>query len=136
MNEIKVSVIIPVYNVEKYIKKSLESVMNQTLKEIEIICVNDGTKDNSRKIIEEYAQKDERIKIIDKENGGLSSARNAGMEIARGEYLGFVDSDDWIEETMYEKLYEKAKADESQMVICAVHKYDDKSKKIVDDDRY
>ena len=136
MSEIKVSVIVPIYNVEKYLRKSLESIISQTLEDIEIICVNDGSKDNSRDILEEYAQKDPRIVIIDKENGGLSSARNAGMEVARGEYIGFVDSDDWIEDTMYEKLYYNAKLNESEMVICSVHKYDDKRKQIVDNDKY
>lgn len=136
MHEIKVSVIVPVYNVEKYIKKSLNSIINQTLKEIEIICVNDGSLDKSRDILERYSKKDSRIIIIDKENGGLSSARNAGMKVAKGEYIAFVDSDDWIKETMYERLYNNAKQNDSEMVICAVHKYDDSKRRIVDDDRY
>ena len=136
MSEIKVSVVVPAYNVEKYIKKSLDSILNQTLRELEIICVNDGSTDNTKKILEEYAEKDNRIKIINKENGGLSSARNVGMQVAIGEYLGFVDSDDWIEPQMYEKLYEKAKADNSEMVICSVYKYDDKAKQVVNDDKY
>lgn len=101
---IKVSVIIPVYNVEDYIEKCLASVVNQTLKEIEIIVVNDGTKDNSIKKIEKYFS-DSRIKVINKENGGQSSARNAGLIIAKGEYISFIDSDDFIEEKMLEELY-------------------------------
>ncbi|WP_294064325.1 glycosyltransferase [uncultured Fusobacterium sp.] len=105
--KIKVSVIIPVYNVEDYIEKCLESVVNQTLKEIEIIVVNDGTKDNSIKKIEKYFS-DSRIKIINKQNGGLSSARNAGLEIAKGEYISFIDSDDFIEEKMLEELYNES----------------------------
>ena len=102
--KIKVSVIIPVYNVEDYIEKCLDSVVNQTLKEIEIIVVNDGAKDNSMKKIEKYFS-DSRIKIINKQNGGLSSARNAGLKIAKGEYISFIDSDDFIEEKMLEDLY-------------------------------
>lgn len=102
--KIKVSVIIPVYNVEEYIEKCLDSVVNQTLKEIEIIVVNDGTKDNSMKKIEKYFS-DSRIKIINKQNGGQSSARNAGLAISKGEYISFIDSDDFIEEKMLEELY-------------------------------
>ena len=90
----KVSVIIPVYNVEKYLKQCLDSVVNQTLKDIEIICVNDGSTDNSLEILEEYAQKDNRIIIISQENQGQSVARNIALEKATGEYVGFVDSDD------------------------------------------
>ena len=136
MNEIKVSIIVPIYNVEKYLKKCMDTIIHQTLKDIEIICVNDGSTDKSRKIIEKYAKKDPRIIILDKENGGLSSARNAGMKIARGEYLGFVDSDDWVDKTMFEKLYNNAKQFDSQMSICAVHKYDDRTKKLLYDDPY
>lgn len=101
----KVTIIIPVYNVEKYLEKCLNSVICQTLKDIEIICVNDGSTDNSQQILKEYAQKDERIKIVDKKNGGLSSARNAGLDAATGEYCYFLDSDDWIELNTLEKLY-------------------------------
>ena len=101
---IKVSVIIPVYNVEDYIEQCIESVINQTLKEIEIIIVNDGTKDNSIKKIEKYLS-DSRVILINKENGGASSARNAGLKIAKGEYISFIDSDDFIEPVMLEELY-------------------------------
>lgn len=104
MENIDVSVIIPVYGVEKYIRQCLESVIDQTLKSIEIIVVNDGTKDNSMKIVEEYLN-DRRIKIINKENGGQSSARNAGLKEAKGEYISFIDSDDFIEKTMLEELF-------------------------------
>lgn len=104
MEKIKVSVIIPVYNVENYIEECVESVINQTLKEIEIIIVNDGTKDNSIKKIEKYLS-NPRVILINKENGGVSSARNTGLKIARGEYISFIDSDDFIEPTMLEKLY-------------------------------
>ena len=104
MKNIKISVIIPVYNVEKYIIECIESIINQTLKDIEIIVVNDGTKDNSIKIVEEYLS-DKRIKIINKANGGLSSARNEGMKVAKGEYIYFIDSDDFINEDVLEVLY-------------------------------
>ena len=105
----KVSIIVPVYKVEKYLRKCIDSIINQTLKDIEIILVDDGSPDNCGKICDEYAAKDTRIKVIHKENGGLSSARNAGMEVAEGEYIGFVDSDDWIESDMYMTLWQKAK---------------------------
>lgn len=104
MEKIKISIIIPVYNVEDYIEQCLESIVNQTLKEIEIIVVNDGTKDYSMKKIERFLS-DKRIIVINKENGGLSSARNAGLKIAKGEYIAFIDSDDFIEKTMLEDLY-------------------------------
>ena len=106
---IKVSVIIPIYNVEQYIEECLLSAMHQTLKEIEIICVNDGTKDHSIDIVEKYAKEDSRIHIINKENGGLSSARNAGIQNSNGEYLYFLDSDDYISENMLEVLYHEVK---------------------------
>lgn len=93
----KVSIIIPVYNVEKYLRKCLDSVINQTYPQLEILCVNDGSTDNSEKILKEYSKKDGRIKILNKENGGLSSARNYGLDKATGEYCYFLDSDDWIE---------------------------------------
>lgn len=100
---IKISVIVPVYNVEKYIRQCLESIINQTYKNLEIIIVNDGTRDNSMKIVEEYLS-DERIRVINKENGGISSARNRGIEEATGEYVSFVDSDDWLEIDLYERI--------------------------------
>ena len=97
----KISVIIPVYNVEKYLAECLTSVVNQTFKDIEIICINDGSTDNSPKILEEFAQKDRRIKIINQENQGMSCARNAGLAVATGEYITFVDSDDYISTDLY-----------------------------------
>lgn len=125
----KVSVIIPVYNVEKYLRQCLDSVINQTLKDIEIICVNDGSTDNSPQILEEYAAKDNRIKIINKTNGGLSSARNAGMEVAQGEFIGFVDSDDYLDLNFYESLYNRAKETNSDIVVCEyIYRFKDKSK--------
>lgn len=114
----KVSIIIPVYSVEQYLKRCLESVVNQTLKDIEIICVNDCSPDNSLVILQEYAQKDNRIKIIDfKENQGAAAARNVGIENATGEYLGAVDGDDWIDADFYEKLYNEAQKENADIVI-------------------
>lgn len=105
---IKVSIIVPVYNVEKYLEKCLDSLLNQTLKDIEIICINDGSSDNSLLILENYSRKDNRIKIIDKENEGQAIARNIGLKMATGDYIGFVDSDDWVDLDYFEKLYDTA----------------------------
>ena len=113
----KVSVLIPVYNTEKYLKKCLDSVINQTLKDIEIIIVNDGSKDNSQAIIEEYACKDERIKYFDQENKGLGATRNKGLEMAKGQYIVFLDSDDWVELDCYEEMYNNAIEKNSDLVI-------------------
>lgn len=115
---IKLSIIIPVYNVEAYLNKCIESVVNQTLKEIEIIMVNDGSPDNSKKIIESWMKKDKRIKLFNKENGGQASARNLGLTKANGEYIAFLDSDDYVDTTMYEKLYNKAKSENLDIVLC------------------
>ncbi len=110
----KVSVVIPIYNVEKYLPRCIESVINQTLEDIEIILVDDGSPDGSPRICDEYAKKDSRIRVIHKTNGGLASARNAGMTLATGKYLFFVDSDDWLELDGLSTLYvigEKEKVD-------------------------
>lgn len=113
---IKVSILIPIYNVEKYLRQCLDSVVNQTLKEIEIICINDGSTDNSLSIINEYASQDERIKVIDKVNTGYGHSMNCGLKIAQGEYIGIVESDDFAELNMFEVLYEKAKANDVDIV--------------------
>lgn len=97
------SVIIPVYNVEPYLEQCLDSVVNQTYKNLEIICINDGSTDNSLKILEKYQKKDSRIKLINQKNKGLSEARNAGLDVAKGEYIAFVDSDDYLELNAYEE---------------------------------
>ena len=104
-----VSVVIPVYNVEKYLSECLDSVIGQTLREIEIICVNDGSTDSSAAIAEEYVRKDSRVKLISQPNGGLSAARNTGMKAARGEYVAFLDSDDCLTENALEKLYRQSR---------------------------
>ena len=131
-----ISVIVPVYNVEEYLPKCLDSILNQTFSNIEIICVNDGSTDGSRKILEEYKKRDFRIKIVDKKNGGLSSARNAGMKVATGEFYSFIDSDDWIDKTMLEKLYENITTLNTDISICAVHQFDETNQKIDDSNPY
>jgi len=117
-SNIKVSIIIPVYNVEKYLRQCLDSVVNQTLKEIEAICVDDGSTDNSLSILEEYAEKDHRIRVLTQENMGSGVARNRAIQQATGEYIGFMDSDDWADPTMFEKLYENAKLNDSDITMC------------------
>ena len=114
----KVSLIIPVYNVENYIEKCLDSVINQTLKDMEIIIVNDGSKDSSKQKIEKYLKKYPTIKYLEKENGGLSDARNYGMPYATGEYVAFLDSDDYVEKTIYEEMYNLGKKENADMVEC------------------
>ena len=121
-NNVKVSIIVPVYNVEKVIDRCLNSLVNQTLNDIEIIVVNDGTLDNSQDIIDEYAKKNQKVKSFVKENGGLSDARNYGLEKAIGEYIMFVDSDDYIDLFACEKLYNEAK--ESNVNILVGNYYD------------
>jgi len=112
----KISVIIPVYNTEKYLAECLDSVVNQTLQDIEIICVNDGSTDGSLAILEEYAEKDSRIKIIQQKNQGAGEARNKGIKTAQGEYIAFIDSDDFLEEDcFYEKLYNSAKSEQADI---------------------
>lgn len=119
MNKCKLSIIVPVYGVEKYIDKCLNSLVKQSLKEIEIIVVNDGTKDNSQKIVDKYVKKyPDKIKSYIKENGGQGSARNYGLKKATGEYIGYVDSDDFVEKDMYKKLYNKAKENNYDIVVC------------------
>lgn len=117
MEEI-ISVIVPVYNVEKYLNKCVDSIVNQTYKNLEIILVDDGSPDNCPKICDEYAKKDNRIKVIHKENGGLSDARNKGIEVATGKYIGFVDSDDWIDKDMYKVLYENLTRYKADISCC------------------
>ena len=113
---ILISVIVPVYNVEEYLPRCVDSIVAQTYRNLEIILVDDGTKDNSDQICDAYAARDSRIKVIHKKNGGLSSARNAGMDIAKGEYFGFVDSDDWIEPETYETMLKLALKYDAKMV--------------------
>ena len=116
MSKPLISVIVPVYNVEKYLGKCVDSILAQTYENLEIILVEDGTRDGCGAICDAYAAKDPRVRVIHKENGGLSSARNAGMDIARGEYFGFVDSDDWIEPETYETLLNLAEKYDADLV--------------------
>ena len=120
MNLPKISVIIPVYKVEEYINRCIKSVVNQTYDNLEIILVDDGSPDNCPVICDKWAEKDSRIKVIHKNNGGLSDARNMGMKIASGELIGFIDSDDWISKEMYQLLYENMKENESDISACGV----------------
>lgn len=120
---IKVSIIVPVYNTEECLHKTIQSIINQNINEIEIICINDGSTDNSAQIIQEYAKIDNRINYIFQENQGLSVARNNGIAIAKGEYIGFVDSDDWIDSDFYEKLYNSAKRHNAD-IACAGIQYE------------
>lgn len=108
MKQPLISVIIPVYGVEKYISQCLESVINQTYKNLEIIVINDGTKDRSAEIAKKYAAKDSRIKVYDFKNGGVSLARNRGVNLANGEYIAYLDSDDWVDNKFYEVLLKAA----------------------------
>lgn len=112
----KVSVIIPIYNVEKYLERCLDSILNQTLQDIEIICVDDGSTDNSSRILQKYKQLDHRIKVITQPSSGQGIARNNAIDIARGEYIGFVDPDDYVSPQMYEIMYAKAKAYDVDLV--------------------
>ena len=124
MSKIKVSVIVPVFNVEEYLSTSLDSILNQTLKDIEIICINDGSTDASLDILENYAKKDARIKIISKKNEGQGIARNIGLDNAQGEFIAFVDSDDFIKEDMLEKSYKKSVSKNLDLVMYKVSSFD------------
>jgi len=124
----KVSVVVPIYNVEKYLEQCLDSIARQTLKDIEVICVNDGSTDNSLGIIERFATNYDCIKIVNKENGGLGSAYNAGLNVAAGEYIALVEPDDFIKLDMYEKLYNRAKELDVDIIKSAFWMYFDDEK--------
>lgn len=117
-----ISVIVPVYKVEPYLDRCVRSIVEQTYTDLEIILVDDGSPDNCPAMCDAWAEKDNRIKVIHKQNGGLSDARNAGMDIASGDYLGFVDSDDWIAAEMYQVLYDMLQRDSSD-IAPAVYKW-------------
>lgn len=118
MKEDLISIIVPIYNVEKYLSQCVESLINQTYKNIEIILVDDGSKDNCGNICDEYAQKDNRIIVVHKENGGLSDARNKGIDIAKGKYFVFVDSDDYVSNKFVENLYQMILENDCDIAIC------------------
>lgn len=129
LNRVDVSIIIPVYNVQEYLSECLDSVLNQTIKNTEIIVVNDGSTDNSPQILAEYKIKFPELIIINQENRGISETRNQGLNTATGEYIAFVDSDDFIEECMFERMYNAAKRENSDIVICNYILYNEKSQK-------
>ena len=140
MNDIKISVIMPVYNVEKYVGKAIESVLAQTFSDFELLIVDDGTKDKSGEICDVYASKDSRVHVIHKENGGAPSARNTAIDIARGTYVYFMDSDDWAEPGMLADMYAMAEKNQAELVVCGYYidtYYGDKhlSEKICVDDK-
>lgn len=124
MND-KISIIIPIYNVKKYINKCIESIINQTYKNLEIILVDDGSTDGSGKICDEFKKEDNRIVVIHKKNEGVSSARNEGLKIATGDYIGFIDADDFIEKDMYLKMINRIKKDNTKMTICNAYLEDE-----------
>lgn len=129
----KVSVIVPVYNVEGYLAKCLDSIIEQTIKDIEIILVNDGSTDQSRNIAGEYSNKDSRITIIDKVNGGLSSARNAGLDVVKGEFIAFIDSDDWLDCNMLDAMYNSAIENNGDIIVCNFKIIDESTYKPTED---
>lgn len=130
----KISIIVPIYNVEKYLCRCVDSILNQTFTDYELILVDDGSPDRCGEICDEYAKKDERVKVIHKENGGPSEARNMGIDIAKGEYIAFVDSDDWIHPRMYEILYNGIIQNNVKLSACAYNETDikDNFKEITD----
>ena len=127
MKEELISIIVPVYKVEEYLTECIESIINQSYKNLEIILVDDGSPDNCGQICDEYAKKDNRIKVIHKENGGLSSARNAGLDIATGEYISFIDSDDYVAENFIEKLYVLCIDNDAEISVCDFVKFEHKA---------
>jgi len=120
MGDPLITVIVPVYKVEKYLDRCVNSIRNQTYSNLEILLVDDGSPDRCGQMCDQYAEQDSRIHVIHKENGGLSSARNAGLDIAKGTYVGFVDSDDWIEQDMYETLYNLLVEGNAQIAACGL----------------
>ena len=133
---VKVSVVIPVYNTEKYLRKALDSIVNQTLKDIEIICVNDGSTDKSLEILEEYKKNDSRIKIVSQTNHGLGYSRNQGLNIANGEYIYFIDSDDTLENNALKELYELCEMKSLDVVLFKLINVDEESGKKYPDNYY
>lgn len=120
MNDPLISVIVPVYKVEQYLDRCVESIVNQTYSNLEIILIDDGSPDKCPAMCDAWKEKDKRIKVVHKKNGGLSDARNMGMEICNGELIGFVDSDDWIDQEMYQRLYDAIRLDDSDIAACNV----------------
>jgi len=119
----KVSVLVPIFNVESYLRECLDSVVNQTLRSLEIICINDGSTDGSLAIIEEYAKRDDRFVIIDKPNSGYGDSMNQGLQRATGDYIGIVESDDWVESNMFKELYRLAEKHNAQVAKSEFYSY-------------
>ncbi|MDT6641236.1 glycosyltransferase, partial [Enterococcus faecium] len=117
----RISIIVPVYNVEKYLKKCVDSILGQTFTDFELLLIDDGSTDNSGSICDELAKTDNRIKVIHKENGGLSDARNIGIEVAKGDFIGFIDSDDYIDEDMYAFLYNNILKYDAELSMCGIY---------------
>ncbi len=136
MLEPKISIIVPIYNVEKYLEKCIQSILNQTFNDFELILVDDGSPDGCADICDKYQAVDTRVQVIHKKNGGLSDARNAGLELARGDYIGFVDSDDFIAENMYELLYENIQNSHADIAICNYTRVDEQDNLIDKKDAY
>ena len=137
MNE-RISIIVPVFNVEKYIERCVKSIENQSYRNLEIILVDDESPDRCPQICDEYAKRDERIKVLHKKNGGLSDARNAGLDVATGEYIAFVDSDDWVETDFIETLYRNAESENADISIigCTLVWDNGRKKQLSNEDEY
>lgn len=136
----KISVIIPVYNEGKYLKQCLDSILQQTYRNLEVILIDDGSTDNTLEISEQYRQKDKRIRVLHKANGGVGSSRNAGLTMANGDYIAFVDGDDWIDKNYFENLYNLLKRKQADVAVCNYSDYNDQTKlytfDVRDDDYY
>lgn len=128
-----VSIIVPCYNVASYVDACMDSLVNQTLEDIEIICVNDGSTDDTPALLHAWGARDSRVRVIDRENGGLSAARNTGMDMAGGEYIGFVDPDDYVEHSMYERLLEEACRHEADVTACGYTGFSDRDGTVLDE---
>ena len=120
---VKVSVIVPAYNVSPYLRECMDSLVGQTLKEMEFICVNDGSTDDTLEILKEYQKKDDRVKIIDKENGGYGKAMNIGLDACTGEYVGILEPDDYVKTNMYQELYEKAMENDVDIIKADFYRF-------------
>ncbi len=125
---VKISIIIPVYNVEKYLRECLDSILNQTFRDFELICVDDGSTDKSLEILEEYKNRDNRIIILKQPHSGAASARNLGIKFAQGKYLQFLDADDWFEPQMLDELFSRAEKFNADMVVCSARKFDEEGR--------
>ena len=125
MNKPLISVIVPVYKVEKYLERCVKSICAQTYQNLEIVLVDDGSPDQCGEMCDMFAKQDSRIRVVHKENGGLSDARNAGLDVMTGDYVGFVDSDDWIEPDMYQVLYERLIKEKAEISCCGMKRCTD-----------